>query len=179
MHHCRFTLEIDPNHKVERRMALVMRAKNGVKFFAKRKDRLWQWWKKIHNQMCVFHFIACLFHFHVHVWHNVLVLNFRLCTRLVYCLLYMPNMLCQQTKPKTTLFLSEKLYNSRCLLPEVDVENYSSNKTYIATTPSKEEIVENYIFWSLYQRRLLWSTVHVLPYLIHKPVHHYSLVFLF
>ena len=43
----------------------------------------------------------------------------------------------QQTKPKTTLFLSAKH-------SEVDVENNSSDETYTATTLSKEEIVENH-----------------------------------
>ena len=55
-----------------------------------------------------------------------------------HCLLYMTNMLSyQQRKPKTTFYM-------QCLLSEIDVENNNSDKTYIATTLSKEEIVENH-----------------------------------
>ena len=37
-----------------------------------------------------------------------------------------------------------KTYYTQCLLSEVDVEFYSSDKTYTATTLSKEEIVDDY-----------------------------------
>ena len=57
----------------------------------------------------------------------------------------MTNMLSyQQTNSKTKLFLSAKRFFIQYLLSEVDVENNSSDKTYTATTLSKEEIVENH-----------------------------------
>ena len=37
-----------------------------------------------------------------------------------------------------------KTFYTQCLLSEVDVENNSSDKTYNATTLSKEEIVEDH-----------------------------------
>ena len=71
------------------------------------------------------------------------------------CLLYMKNMLSyqqsKQTKPKPTFF---RVQNIQCLLSEVDVENNGFNKAYIATTLSKEEIVENHKS-SLPQKRRL------------------------
>ena len=51
----------------------------------------------------------------------------------------------QQTKPKTTLFFVCKMYYIQSLLSAVDVANNSSDKTYTATTLSKEEVVDNHI----------------------------------
>ena len=44
-------------------------------------------------------------------------------------------------KPKEHCFVCKAFY-IQCLLSDVDVENNSSNKTYTATTLSKEEIVK-------------------------------------
>ena len=90
-------------------------------------------------------FVCKTFYFHYYTW--------QICRRT------------SRQSPKQHFIVCKTIY-IQCLLSELDVENNSSDKTFTATTLSKEEIVENHksvlSSFGLYQGRWLWFTVYVL-----------------